>query len=122
MASLDSFVYPIRKTGALKDDFVLLLCYCLMHPLHKRIRNVYLGTILGQRFFDTLNIENFSMVNVSACGPLDLNDRQKTSYTQYTDTVSGQCGILDGLEATKVVKRPYCIPYIYDLDYVSEYA
>ena len=122
MASLDSFVYPIRKTGALQDDFVLLLCYCLMHPLHKRIRNVYLGTISGQRFFDTLNIENFSMVNVSACGPLDLNDRQKTSYTQYTDTVSGQCGILDGLEATKVVKRPYCIPYIYDLDYVSEYA
>ena len=121
MASLDSFVRLIRKNGALKDDFVLL-CYCSMHPLHKRIRNAYLGTISGQKFFDTLNIENFLMVNVSACGPLDLNDRQKTSYKQYTNTASGQCGILNGLEVTKVVKKLYCIPYIYGLDYVSKYA
>ena len=89
MASLDSFVRLIRKNGALKDDFVLL-SYCSMHPLRKRIRNAYLGTISGQKFFDTLNIENFLMVNVSACGPLDLNDRQKTFYTQCIDTVSGQ--------------------------------
>ena len=65
---LDLLVDLNRKTVALSDDSVLLN-YCLKHPLRKRIRNAYLGTISGQKFSDTLNIENFLMVNVSACVP-----------------------------------------------------
>ena len=111
----------LRKTVALKDDFELLY-YCWRHPVHKRIHNVCLGTISGRTFFDTLNIGNFSMANVSACEPLDLNGLQTTFYKPYTDTVSDLYETLDGLEVARAVKMLCYIPYTYDLDCELEYA
>jgi hypothetical protein len=113
----------LREIVAQKDDDFGVLYYCLMSRLvHTTIHNVCLGTISGRRFFDTLNIGNFSMANVSACAPLDWNDPQTTFYKLYTDMVSDLCGTLNGLEVARAVKRLCCIPYTYDSDYELEYA